>query len=141
MNKTKISINIGIDLDKYHLFYKKKNILEANNLKELKKLVKTNIKNPPKEKKVFIVYFIIDEDSKYPIKINCSQYTISTNSVLIMKPEDSSQTILWNKQNLLDLGLKISYINKIFDSFKNNTISFADFGVEICDIIKCKNKK
>lgn len=136
MNK----ININIDLDKYHLFYKKKHIIEAKNLKELKKLVKTNITNPQKEKKVFVIYFIIDEDSKkkYPIKISCSQYTISKNSVLIMKPEDSSQTILWNKQNFLDLGLKISYINKIFDAFKNNSISFADFGVPICDIIKCK---
>jgi hypothetical protein len=134
----KIKINIGIDFDKYHLFYKKKHILEAKNLKELKKLVKTNITNPQKEKKVFIVYFVIDDDSKYPIKLSCSQYTISTNSVLIMKSEDSSQTILWNKQNLLDPGLKMSYINKIFDAFKNNSISFADFGVGICDIIKCK---
>jgi len=134
----KIKINIGIDLDKYHLFYKKKHILEAKNLKELKKLVKTNITNPQKEKKVFIVYFVIDDDSKYPIKLSCSQYTISTKSVLIMKSEDSSQTILWNKQNLLDPGLKMSYINKIFEAFKNNSISFADFGVGICDIIKCK---
>lgn len=135
---SKIKINIGIDLDKYHLFYKKKHILEAKNLKELKKMVKTNITNPKKEKKVFIVYFIIDEDSKYPIKLSCSQYTISANSVLIMKHEDSSQTILWNKQNLLDLGLKMSHVNKIFDAFKNNSISFADFSVGICDIVKCK---
>lgn len=134
MNK----INIGIDLDNYHLFYKKKHILEAKNLKELKKSVKTNITNPKKEKKVYVIYFIIDENSKYPLKISCSQYTISTNSVLIMKQDDSSQTILWNKQNLLDFGLKMTHINKIFDAFKNNLISFADLGVGICDIIKCK---
>lgn len=134
----KINIDVDVDLDKYHLFYKKKHIIEAKNLKELKKLVKTNIKNPQKEKKVFVIYFIIDEESKYPIKISCSQYTISKNSVLIMKPEDSSQTILWNKQNLLDLGLKTSHINKIFDAFKNDSISFADLGISICDIVKCK---
>lgn len=138
MDKNKIKIDI--DLDKYHLFYKKKHILEAKNLKELKKLVKSNITNPQKEKNVFVIYFAIDEDSKYPLVLSCSQYTISPNSVLIMKKEDSSQTILWSKDNLIELGLKTSYLNKIFDAFINNTISFADFGIPICKIIKCKKK-
>ena len=136
MNK----IKIDIDLDKFHLFYKKKNILEAKNLKELKKLVKENITNPKKDKKVFVIYFIIDEDSKFPLRLNCSQYTISTNSVLIMKQEDSSQTFLWDKKDLINIGLKKSYINKIFEVFKNNSISFADFGIPICNIVKCVNK-
>lgn len=131
-------IKLDIDLDKYHLFYKKKHILEAKNIKELKKLVKSNIKNPIKDKKVFIVYFAISEKSKYPLTISCSQSTISTNSILTMENEDSSQTILWTKENLLELGLKNSHLNKIFDAFKNDSISFADFGVPICEIIKCK---
>lgn len=133
-------IKLDIDLDKYHLFYKKKHILEAKNSKELKKLVKSNIKNPNKDRKVFVVYFVISEKSKYPLKLSCSQSTISTNSVLTMENEDSSQTILWTKENLLELGLKNSHLNKIFDAFKNDSISFADFGVSICDIVKCKKK-
>lgn len=133
-------IKLDIDLDKYHLFYKKKHILEAKNIKELKKLVKSNIKNPTKDRKVFVVYFAINEKSKYPLTISCSEFTISTNSVLTMENEDSSQTILWTKENLLELGLKNSHLNKIFDAFKNDSISFADFGVSICDIVKCKKK-
>lgn len=131
-------IKLDIDLDKYHLFYKKKHILEAKNSKELKKLVKTNIKNPNKDRKVFVVYFVISEKSKYPLKLSCSQSTISTNSVLTMENDDSSQTILWTKENLLELGLKNSHLNKIFDAFNNDSISFADFGVPICSIVKCK---
>ena len=131
-------IKLDIDLDKYHLFYKKKHILEAKNIKELKKLVKSNVKNPIKDKKVYVVYFAINEKSKYPLTISCSEFTISTNSILTMENEDSSQTILWTKENLLELGLKNSHLNKIFDAFKNDSISFADFGVPICDIVKCK---
>lgn len=57
-----------------------------------------------------------------------------------MENEDSSQTILWTKENLLELGLKKSHLNKIFDAFKNDAISFADFCVSICDIVRCKKK-
>jgi len=131
-------IKFDVDLDKVHLFYKKKPILEAKNIKELKKLVKLNVKNPTKDKKVFVVYFVISEKSKYPLKLSCSEYTISTNSNLIMKNEDSSQTILWTKENLSELGVKKSYLNKIFDAFTNDLISFDDFGISICNIVKCK---
>jgi hypothetical protein len=133
MNK----IKVNYDLTKYHIFYKKKHILEANNPIELKKLVKSNIKNPSKDRKVFVIDFAIDENSKLPLKLVCGQYTITTKSSLIMDSDDLSQTIVWNMENLQKIGFKNSHINKIIDAFKNNTITFNNSKVNICDIIKC----
>ena len=135
-----VKININIDLDKYHLFFKKRDILEAKNIKELKRLVKSKITPTNKDIKVFLLHFTVNPKSKYPLSLSCSQYTINTNSILTTNNNDSSHTILWTKENLLEFGFKKSHLNNIFDAFKNNSISFNDNETPICEIIKCKKK-
>lgn len=129
------NISSEYDLTKYHIFYKNKHILSGDNLKQLKKTVKSDVTNPKNDKKVYVIDFALDPNYKYPLVMVCSQYTITTKSALVMKSDDLSQTITWTQKELDKYGFNKSQIIKIISAFRNNLISFEKSSVSISDIL------
>ena len=125
-----------IDINQYHLFIKNKIVLSSVSLKELKNKLKDEYNNPPTDIKCFIVSFGLKSNYKFPLTINCSQYTITTKLILVMKDDDISQTFTYSENELTKYSFKLSHIKKIIRAIEKDLISFESNSVPITDIIK-----
>ena len=104
-------------------------------MKKIKDEIKKQINEPPKEIKVFIVGFKISEKSSIPLRINCSQFTITPKLSLVFRSDDIAQSITYSKDELKKKKFRLYDIKKIINAIKNDTISFATSSVSISDIL------
>lgn len=123
-----------IDTSQYHVYHKNKQILSAKTIKQLKSNIKNDVTPPTKNIKVYILELDIDPEWKYPLSINCSQYTITPKLALVVKPDDMSQTINYTKEDLKNYPFNLSHISKIIKAIKENLISFEKDEIFIKDI-------
>ncbi len=129
-------IDKSIDFSKYHIFKTTKSILSDDNLAGLKKAVKEAIQPPKSNKKVYVVNFILDLKKPEPLKILCTQYTITPKLALTMMDDDIGQTITWNMEELKKYGFKKQHIGKIIKAIKNDLISYQSSSVPISDVLE-----
>ena len=129
-----MNIDKSIDYNKYYIYRNNKPILSDITIKKLKDNIKENITPPKTNKKVFIIRFNNRPDNQYPLMINCTQKTITTNLALVMEDDDVFQTITFDQEELKKYGFKKSYISKIIKAVKNYLISFENSSVTITDV-------
>ena len=109
-------INKILDMSKYHIFFKNKQLKELSSptLKILKTKIKKNVSNPKTEKKIFIVSLSYKPESKDKIlTIICSQYTLNTDLNIFLNEDDSSVTIIYSKEDLENISFDLTHIKKI----------------------------
>ena len=123
----------NIDFTKFHLFTASKSLLNADNLTQLKKLIKENVNPPEVNKKVWVANFSISETKKIPFTIIIGQYTLTPKLALVQKEDDRVQTFTFTKSEYSDFHL--TTIGKIIKAFKNNKIPFDKMSVSISDIL------
>ncbi len=124
------------NMDKYHLFKNNKKLLEESTITNLKKIIKENIKPPTKDTKVFVISFEIDPKYKFPLIISCGQYTLTNKLGLLMKDDDTAQTITYTKDELKKYGFKKSHISKIIKAVKNDLVSYKDSHDSITHVLE-----
>ena len=124
-----------IDIKEYHMFVNNKMVASAKSLKSLKEKIKDGFENPTKDIKCFVVSISIDKDYKYPVMVNCSQYTITPKLGLFTKDDDNSQTFTYNMKELEKVGFKISHIKKMMKVIKKDLISFEERSVPISIVL------
>ena len=129
-----------IDVKQDHLFINNKIIVSAKSLKGLKEALKKEFDNPEKNIKCFIVRLKINVDYKYPLTINCSQYTITPQLSLVYKDDDVFQTFTYSEKELINYGFKLSHIKKIIKALKKDLVSFEKSSVTITSIFKALEK-
>ena len=129
-----------IDIKQYHIFINNKIIISDKSLKSLKEKIKEDFDNPEKEIKCFIVSLSIKPDYKYPLTINCSQYTITQKLSLVCKDDDVSQTFTYSEKELINFGFKLDHIKKIMKALKKDLISLEKSSVSITNIFKALEK-
>jgi hypothetical protein len=140
MEKIFDKIKSLIDVKQDHLFINNKIIVSAKSLKSLKEKLKEEFDNPGKNIKCFIVSVNINVDYKYPLTINCSQYTISPKLSLNCNEDDVSQTFTYSEKELINYGFKLSHIKKIIKALKKDLVSFEKSSVTITSIFKALEK-
>lgn len=140
MEKIFEKIKTIIDVKQYHLFINNKIIVSAKTLKSLKEALKKEFDNPEKDIKCFIVRLKINLDYKYPLTINCSQYTISPKLSLNCDEDDVSQTFTYSEKELINYGFKLSHIKKIIKALKKDLVSFEKSSISITNIFKALEK-
>ena len=124
------------DMNNYHLFKNNKSILEATTITNLKKAIKENIQAPKSDTKVFVISFSIDPKYKFPLIISCGQYTLTNKLSLVMKDDDTAQTITWTKDELKKYGFKKSHISKIIKAIKFDLVSYKESYDSITHILE-----
>jgi hypothetical protein len=131
MEKIFEKINKLINTKEYHLFINNKIIVSAKSLKSLKEKIKEDFENPTEDIKCFIVSISLDKNYKYPVMINCSQYTITTKLGLFIRSDDNSQTFTYSEKELDEYGFKISHIKKMMKAIEKDEISFEERTIPI----------
>lgn len=119
-----------IPVSKTNLFYKNKLIITSNTLKKLEEDIKKNITNPKKDKDVYIVRVVYNEDDDDNILvINCSKKII-TSELKLNNVIGTMKTIIYTKDDLEKHGFKKNHITKIINAVnkgtKNTLISIND---------------
>lgn len=135
MEKIFEKINRLIDVKNYHLFINGKIIISSKSLKSLKEKIKEGFENPTKDIKCFIISVSLDKDYKYPVMVNCSQYTITPKLGLFIRGDDNSQTFTYTEEELENLGFKISHLKKMMKAIKKDLISFEERTVPISSVL------
>ena len=133
MEKIFEKINKLIDIKEYHLFLNNKEILSAKSLPKLKNLLKDSFENPDKDIKGYIISFTLDK-KKFPLMINCSQYTITTKLGLFHRNDDNSKTFTYTEKELEKYGFKLSHLKKIIKVIKKDLISFEERTIPISTV-------
>ena len=123
-----------IDIKQDHIFINNKIVVSAKSLKSLKEKIKKDFENPEKDIKCFIISISINPKYKFPLTINCSQYTITPKLSLVYKDDDVSQTFTFSEKELEINGFKIIHIKKIIKALKKDLISFKNSSVSITDV-------
>jgi len=127
-------IDTSIDMNVYHIYNNNKSILIANNMKDLKNNIKKYINPPNKNKKVYIINFSYNM-KKYPLSINCVQFTITPKLSLVMEEDDIGQTVNYSEEELQKFGFKQIHIRKIIKAIKYDLISYEKSHVSITDVL------
>jgi hypothetical protein len=141
MNEIFEKINKLIDITQTYIFINNKIFASAKSLKSLKEKIKTDFDNPDKDIKCFIVTISIHPDYKFPLTINCSQYTITPKLSLLTKDDDVSQTFTYTDKELKEYDFKLSHINDIIKSLKKDLVSFDTSSVTITSVFKSLQKQ
>lgn len=123
-----------IDIKMDHLFINNKVVTTAKGLKSLKLKIKEDFENPKKDIKCFIFTIAIKPDYKFPLMINCSQYTITPKLNLLYKEDDMAQTFTYSEKELIKYKFKLSHLKKIMKALKKDLVSFENRTVPITDI-------
>ena len=131
MEKIFEKINKLIDIKEYHLFINNKIIISAKSLKSLKERIKEEVENPTKDIKCFVVSISLDKNYKYPVMVNCSQYTITPKLGLFSREDDNMQTFTYNEKELEKNSFKLSHIKKMMKAIKKDQISFEERTIPI----------
>ena len=134
MDKIFEKIKKLIDITQTHIFINNKIIVSAKSLKSLKEKIKKDFENPDKDIKCFIVTISIHPEYKFPLTINCSQYTITPKLSLLTKEDDVSQTFTYSEKELLKNSFKLSHIKKIIKALKKDLVSFENSSVTITSV-------
>ena len=140
MDKIFDKIRNTIDIKMEHLFINNKVVVTAKGLKSLKLKVKEDFENPKKDIKCFIISLSIKPDYKFPLTINCSQFTITPKLNLLYKDDDMAQTFTYSKNELLEYKFKLSHLKKIMKALKKDLISFEKQLVPITDVFNSLEK-
>jgi len=134
MDKIYNKIKNLIDISQNHLFINNKIIISAKLIKSLKQQIKEDFENPDKDLKCFIVTISLQPNYKYPLTINCSQYTITPKLFLVSKDDDVSQTFTYSEKELIKYNFKLSHIKKIIKALKKDLVSFEKSSVTITNV-------
>ena len=134
MEKIFEKINKLIDIKENHLFINNKKVISAKSLKTLKELLKDSFENPNKDIKGYIIEISLDKKYKFPLMINCSQYTITTKLGLFHRDDDNSQTFTYTEKELEKYGFKLSHLKKIIKVIKKDLISFEERTIPISTV-------
>jgi hypothetical protein len=129
-------IDNSIDMSKYHMYKNKKSLLNSNNMINLKKEIKENVKPPTKDVKVYIVNFSVNINRDKPLKFVIAQYTLTPNLALILKDGDRAQTFTYTLDELKKYKFKETYIGQIINIIKKGNTSFKKMNVSITDILE-----
>lgn len=126
------------DMSQIHLFQSgsTKSLLSEKTMPKIKKAIKENIEAPTKHKKVYLIQFILKPDSEYPLRIICSQMSLSPKLALGIKDDDISLTIRYNTEELKKFGFKKEHIKLIIKAIKEDTASFKDLADSITHILE-----
>jgi DNA-binding transcriptional MerR regulator len=125
-----------IDVNQYHIFINNKIVLSSKGLKSLKEKLKEEFDPPEKNIKCFIVSLGIHLNYKYPLTINCSQYTISPKLSLNCKDDDFSQTFTYREKDLLEYGFSMNHIKSIMKALKKDLVSFENSSSSISSVFR-----
>lgn len=133
-----VIIDKTYDMSKIHLFQSgsTKSILSEKTLPKIKKEIKENIKAPEKPKKVYLIEFNLKPDTEYPLRINCSQRTLSPKLALGTKDDDITLTVRYSSEELKKYGFKKEHIKRIIKAIKEDTASFKDLADNITHILQ-----
>lgn len=127
-------INKILDISKYHLFYKGKELKELSEktMNGVKKLIVENVNSPKTDKKVYLVNLKYNTDSdKRVLIISCGQYTITPKLKLAKGMDDDSFTIVYTPTELNKYGFNLTHIKKIINKIKKEEL---DVGVQFINI-------
>lgn len=125
-----------IDLKQDYIFINNKIIVTAKTMKGLKEKIKNEFDPPEKDIKCFIVGLKINPNYKYPLTINCSQFTITPKLSLVYKDDDTSQTFTYSEKELLDYGFSMDHLKSIMKALKKELVSFEKSAVTITSVFK-----
>ena len=133
-------INNIIDTKQSYIYINGKIILSAKSYKSLKTKVKEEIENPSKDVKCFIISIRLDAKYKYPLIINCSQFTITPKLTLVSKDDDISQTFTYTEKELDNISFKLSHIKKIIKVLQKQLVSIEKSSVSITNVLNALEK-
>jgi len=140
MEKIFEKIKNVIDVSEYHIFIKNKIILSAKILPDIKKKIKEDVENPKKDIKCFIIRISINKNYKFPLTVNCSQYTITPKLAFVYKDDDMSQTFTYSESELEKFNFKLTHLYKIMKALKEDLISFETSSVPITTVFNVLKK-
>jgi hypothetical protein len=137
-------IKKNYNINNQYLYHKGKPILNEKNFKLLKKSANENIKNPTKDIKVIIISIHILEKNIGTIKsiltVNCSQFTLNTDSKIQSNSDDFGQTFTFTSNELIKHGFKKTYLSKMANSIIKDIVDYSNDSTSITDLLKLYKK-
>jgi hypothetical protein len=140
MTKTLDKLKKKYSEDLIYVYHNNKQILKGNNLKEIKKNIKENVKNPSKDIKLYLITFSYMNKPKNIFMINCVQKTITSDSELISREMDLGQSIFYSKDDLDKIGFKKSHLEIIIKLIKTGDMPYDKDMISISKIISLSKK-
>ena len=100
-------------------------LLRLDRYSKLKDYIKNNIEKPTKDRKIWIVTYVIDYKSKNPFKYGVDQMTITPELELVRKSDDKGKAITYTPEDIINYGFTRSHLAKIFKAIRERKISIG----------------
>ena len=107
------------------IFKNNRLLFKLDRYSKLKDYIKNNIEKPTKDRKIWIVTYVIDYKSKNPFKYGVQQMTITLELELVRKSDDKGKVITYTPEDIITYGFKRANLKKVFKAIRERKISIG----------------
>ena len=107
------------------IFKNNRLLFKLDRYSKLEDYIKNNIEKPTKDRKIWIVTYVIDNTNKNPFYYAVDQMTITPELELVRKSDDKGKVITYTPEDLINYGFKRSHLAKVFKAIRERKISIG----------------
>ena len=100
-------------------------LFKLDRYSKLEDYIKNNIEKPTKDRKIWIVTYVIDNTNKNPFYYGVQQMTITPELELVRKSDDKGKVITYTPEDIINYGFKRSHLAKVFKAIRERKISIG----------------